>query len=155
MHRPRRGLFVALLGALIVLPGCFPGWPPEDQPDRIGLELSSDGSRVTVLYPNCPGVLIRSVQLSPAGAQPLWRISSSPGSELREFVVGRTPANFTEAVPFSGGLPAGDYLLILDNTARTGETEYFRTGQLERGKVLVGHDTHLSRAEYQARQGVC
>jgi hypothetical protein len=123
----------------------------------VGVELDAQGN-VVVLTRTCKrdAVETRVQLLDTKGTRgdgsddlALWTISLKAGSGTRRFVVGETPAGYTEDVVFAG-LPKDGRLLriaVESSELPQGESVLFTVGQLRHDRVLLA-DGETSEDEF-------
>jgi hypothetical protein len=133
--------------------------------NALGVTLASDGG-IIMQYVSCQNELVHSVQLflnknddpfiGNKGDELLWGIASEAGSPVDTFIVGDTPAGFTEVTAFSSSLSAGEPLGILLNTTKVEAGSRFRVSDLKPDRIFTAGeslDPLTFKTKAQARCG--
>lgn len=85
----------------------------------------------------------------------LWRAEAQgkPAPPLGEYVVGRTPPEFREVVPFAGVVPEGLLLVEVQWDADPDASAHviFRASNVPEGRVLTGHNDVMPPREFHAQ----
>jgi hypothetical protein len=128
-----------------------------EHPDRIGAQLTADGSLV-IVYRTCRAdTTVTHVEVddtngsraTTADDQRVWAISSDSPNSSRRFVSGQLPVGFVEDQPFAGLSSAAELLLVTVRSSALpqGESAYFKASDLRHDRLRVG-DEYETEAKF-------
>ena len=130
----------------------------------LGISVSADGKNIQIQFVLCSDELVNVVELLDhqggnaigEDVDPiLWKITSSAGSPLESFTVGKIPAGFTEAVPLTREVGDDTSLGVIVESTQGEAVNVFRLSDLRSDRVFSRLKS-LSPSEFQEQaSGTC